>query len=124
MGKKRTRAKQISKGEIGRPMRSRKRHWEEGYHSDRIRNQLNAFLKGKRVMLTVENPNKNVEYANKNSFGTCGVANANKKLTCFHCIFNPTGFYLRFYLQFYLHFQPDICVFICIFNRGVQTYTG
>ena len=59
MGKKRTRAKQISKGEIGRPMRSRKRHWEEGYHSDRIRNQLNAFLKGKRVMLTVENPNKN-----------------------------------------------------------------
>jgi len=59
MGKKRTRAKQVSKGEIGRPMRSRKRHWEEGYHSDRIRNQLNAFLKGKRVMLTVENPNKN-----------------------------------------------------------------
>ena len=59
MGKKRTRAKQISKGEIGRPMRSRKRHWEEGYHSDRIRNQLNAFLKGKRVILTVENPNKN-----------------------------------------------------------------
>ena len=59
MGKKRTRAKQVSKGEIGRPMRSRKRHWEEGYHSDRIRNQLNAFLKGKLVMLTVENPNKN-----------------------------------------------------------------
>ena len=59
MGKKRTRAKQVSKGEIGRPIRSRKRHWEEGYHSDRIRNQLNAFLKGKRVMLTVENPNKN-----------------------------------------------------------------
>lgn len=59
MGKKRTRAKQVSKGIIGRPMRSRKRHWEEGYHSDRIRNQLNAFLKGKRVMLTVENPNKN-----------------------------------------------------------------
>ena len=59
MGKKRTRAKQVSKGEIGRPMRSRKRHWEEGYHSDRIRNQLNAFLKGKRVILTVENPNKN-----------------------------------------------------------------
>ena len=52
MGKKKSRTKQVSKGIIGRPMRSRKRHWEEGYHSDRIRNQLNAFLKGKKVMLT------------------------------------------------------------------------
>ena len=40
-------------------MRSRKRHWEEGYHSDRIMNKLKAHLAGKRVMLTIENPNKN-----------------------------------------------------------------
>lgn len=59
MGKKKSRTKQVSKGIIGRPMRSRKRHWEEGYHSDRIINQFNAYLKGKRVILTVANPNKN-----------------------------------------------------------------
>ena len=59
MGRKKSRTQYTSKGVVGRPARSRKRHWEEGYQSDRIINQLNAFLKGKRVMLTVENPNKN-----------------------------------------------------------------
>ena len=59
MGKKKSRAKQVSKGEIGNPQRTRLRHWEEGYASQRIQNQLTAFLKGKRVMLTIENPNKN-----------------------------------------------------------------
>ena len=59
MGKKSSKTSYTSKGIIGRPMRSRKRHWEEGYHSDRIINQLNAYLKGKRVILTVANPNKN-----------------------------------------------------------------
>ena len=48
----------ISKGLVG-TTRSRKRHWEEGYQSDRIMNQLKAFLAGKNVMLTIENPNKN-----------------------------------------------------------------
>lgn len=59
MGKKKSGTSYTSKGEIGRPMRSRKRHWEEGYHSDRIMNKLKAHLAGKRVMLTIENPNKN-----------------------------------------------------------------
>tara|TARA_B100000214_G_scaffold357898_1_gene317945 strand:- start:207 stop:446 length:240 start_codon:yes stop_codon:yes gene_type:complete len=59
MGKKKSRAKQVSKGEIGRPQRSRLRHWEEGYASQKITNQLKAFLAGKRVMLTIANPNKN-----------------------------------------------------------------
>ena len=59
MGKKKSRATQVSKGEIGRPQRSRLRHGDPGYASQRITNQLKAFLKGKRVMLTIENPNKN-----------------------------------------------------------------
>ena len=59
MGKKKSRTKQVSKGIIGRPMRSRKRHWEEGYYSERLSNQLTAFFKGKNVMLTIPNPNKN-----------------------------------------------------------------
>tara|TARA_B100002019_G_scaffold178968_1_gene154551 strand:+ start:172 stop:414 length:243 start_codon:yes stop_codon:yes gene_type:complete len=59
MGKKKSRAKQVSKGEIGNPMKTRLRHGDEGYASQRIQNQLTAFLKGKRVMLTIENPNKN-----------------------------------------------------------------
>tara|TARA_B100000965_G_scaffold113594_1_gene93740 strand:- start:2962 stop:3201 length:240 start_codon:yes stop_codon:yes gene_type:complete len=59
MGKKKSRSKQVSKGEVGNPMKSRLRHWEEGYSSQRIQNQLTAFLKGKRVMLTIANPNKN-----------------------------------------------------------------
>ena len=59
MGKKKSRTQYTSKGEVGRPTRSRKRHWEEGYQSDRIMNQLKAHLQGKRVMLTIANPNKN-----------------------------------------------------------------
>ena len=59
MGKKKSRTKQVSKGIIGRPMRSRLRHFEEGYESQRTMNQLNAFFKGKNVMLTIPNPNKN-----------------------------------------------------------------
>ena len=59
MGKKKSRSSgYISKGIVG-TTRSRKRHWEEGYQSDRIMNQLKAFLAGKNVMLTIENPNKN-----------------------------------------------------------------
>ena len=59
MGKKKSRAKQVSKGIIGRPMRSRLRHFDEGYESQRIMNQLIAFNAGKKVMLTIPNPNKN-----------------------------------------------------------------
>ena len=59
MGKKKSRTKQVSKGIIGRPMRSRLRHFDEGYESQRIMNQLIAFNAGKKVMLTIPNPNKN-----------------------------------------------------------------
>lgn len=59
MGKKKSRAKQVSKGIIGRPSKSRLRHFEEGYESQRIMNQLKAHLAGKRVMLTIANPNTN-----------------------------------------------------------------
>tara|TARA_B100001094_G_scaffold180108_2_gene174414 strand:- start:716 stop:958 length:243 start_codon:yes stop_codon:yes gene_type:complete len=59
MGKKSSKTSYTSKGEIGRPMRSRLRHLDEGYESQRIMNQLTAFLKGKKVMLTIPNPNKN-----------------------------------------------------------------
>ena len=59
MGKKKSRSKQVSKGIIGNPMKTRLRHRDEGYASQKIQNQLTAFLKGKRVMLTIENPNKN-----------------------------------------------------------------
>ena len=59
MGKKKSRAKQVSKGIIGRPMRSRLRHFDEGYESQRTMNQLIAFNAGKKVILTIPNPNKN-----------------------------------------------------------------
>ena len=59
MGKKKSRTSQTSKGEVGNSMKTRLRHGDEGYASQRIQNQLTAFLKGKRVMLTIENPNKN-----------------------------------------------------------------
>ena len=68
MGKKRLSSGYTSKGEVGNPMKTRLRHGDEGYASQRIQNQLNAFLKGKRVMLTIENPNKNeiwMLYTNK-----------------------------------------------------------
>ena len=49
MGKKKSKSSgYISKGIVG-TTRSRKRHWEEGYQSDRIMNQLKAFLAGKNV---------------------------------------------------------------------------
>ena len=58
MGKKKSGTQYTSKGIVG-TTRSRKRHWEEGYQSDRIMNQLKAHLAGKRVMLTIANPNNN-----------------------------------------------------------------
>jgi len=59
MGKKSSKTSYTSKGIVGRPARSRLRHFEEGFASQKIINQLNAFRQGKNVMLTIENPNKN-----------------------------------------------------------------
>ena len=59
MGKKKSRAKQVSKGFVGNRANSILIDGDEGYASQRIQNQLTAFLKGKRVMLTIPNPNKN-----------------------------------------------------------------
>ena len=59
MGKKKSRTQYTSKGIVGSPMRSRLRHFEEGYESQRIINQLIAFNAGKNVMQTIANPNKN-----------------------------------------------------------------
>mgnify|MGYP001167540546 CR=1 FL=1 len=57
MGKKKSRATQTSKGEVGSPMKTKLRSSDEGYASQRMMNQLNAFNKGKRVMVTIKNPN-------------------------------------------------------------------
>ncbi len=61
MGKKRTRAKQISKG-ITHQKRSiwskiARKEWMAS--SDRQQAQLKAYLKLKNVVLTIPNPNKN-----------------------------------------------------------------
>jgi hypothetical protein len=56
MGKKKSRTSQTSKGEVGSPMKTRLRHNEEGYASQRMMNQLKAFNSGKRVMVTIKNP--------------------------------------------------------------------
>lgn len=52
MGKKRQRAKQVSKGEVGRPMRTRDRN-----PALRIWNQRIAWSEGRNVVLTIPNPN-------------------------------------------------------------------
>ena len=60
MGKKKSKSSgYTSKGIVGRPAKSRLRHFEEGFASQKIINQLIAFKAGKNVMLTIENPNKN-----------------------------------------------------------------
>ena len=57
MGKKRLSSGYTSKGEVGNSLKTRLRHGDEGYASQRMMNQLNAFNKGKRVMVTIKNPN-------------------------------------------------------------------
>ena len=61
MGKKKSRAHQVSKGERNSVARNivkaRRRDYMQS--SERMTNQLAAFLKGKNVMLTIPNPNKN-----------------------------------------------------------------
>jgi len=61
MGKKKSRAHQVSKGERRSVNRSVTKAKRRDYmkSADRMTNQLSAFLKGKRVMLTVPNPNTN-----------------------------------------------------------------
>ena len=61
MGKKKSRSHQVSKGER-KPVDPR---WRKEYRREyngstaQMQNKLEAWLKGKRVMLTIENPNKN-----------------------------------------------------------------
>ena len=54
MGKKKQRASQTSKGEIGNPMKTSIRT-----PATRMVNQRDAWAKGKNVVLTIPNPNKN-----------------------------------------------------------------
>jgi hypothetical protein len=61
MGKKKQRANQVSKGQRDSVARSTVKAMRRDYmqSSDRVNNQLAAFLRGKNVMLTIPNPNKN-----------------------------------------------------------------
>ena len=56
MGKKKQRAQYISKGIVGTTKSRSKR--DPDYASRRLMNQFDAFLKGKNVVLTIENPDK------------------------------------------------------------------
>ena len=61
MGKKKSRSTQTSKGERRSLARDIVKATRRDYmqSSERNQNQLSAFLKGKNVMLTIPNPNKN-----------------------------------------------------------------
>jgi hypothetical protein len=54
MGKKKQRASQTSKGEVGNPMKTSIRT-----PATRMINQRKAWAKGKNVVLTIPNPNTN-----------------------------------------------------------------
>ena len=56
MGKKKSRASQTSKGERRNVVNGL---GDERTELQRINDKMNAFRKGKNVMLTIENPNKN-----------------------------------------------------------------
>ena len=61
MGKKKSRSTQTSKGERRSLARDIVKATRRDYmqSSERNQNQLSAFLRGKNVMLTIPNPNKN-----------------------------------------------------------------
>lgn len=61
MGKKKSRSTQTSKGERRSLARNIVKATRRDYmqSSERGQNQLSAFLRGKNVMLTIPNPNKN-----------------------------------------------------------------
>ena len=58
MGKKKSRASQTSKGEVGNPQKSRSK-LDADYPIRRLENQLSAWKKGRNVVLTLPNPNTN-----------------------------------------------------------------
>ena len=61
MGKKRSRAKQVSAGITHQKpnpiLKALRREYRDSMA--RVQNQLEAHLRGKHVVLTIENPNKN-----------------------------------------------------------------
>ena len=63
MGKKKSRATETSKGERRSVSKSVtkavRRDYMEFKHIERMRNQFEAFNKGKNVMVTIPNPNTN-----------------------------------------------------------------
>tara|TARA_R110002124_G_C8599716_1_gene484191 strand:+ start:173 stop:430 length:258 start_codon:yes stop_codon:yes gene_type:complete len=61
MGKKKSRDSQTSKGEVGRSNQyaSKAKRREYNQSVERANNQLAAFYRGRNVVLTIANPNKN-----------------------------------------------------------------
>ena len=61
MGKKKSRTSQTSTGTVGRSNQyaSKAKRREYNQSVERANNQLAAFYRGRNVVLTVENPNKN-----------------------------------------------------------------
>jgi hypothetical protein len=62
MGKKKSRTSQTSKGERNNVSKKVVNSMRRDYLANgiaRINNQIKAMKKGKRVMVTIENPNKN-----------------------------------------------------------------
>ena len=61
MGKKKSRATQVSKGITHQKKSPILKAVRRDYRNSakRMQNQLEAHMKGKRVVLTIENPNKN-----------------------------------------------------------------
>ena len=61
MGKKKSRTSQTSKGLVGNAYKHASKALRKEYMQsiDRVNNQLKAFYRGKRVMITIPNPNTN-----------------------------------------------------------------
>jgi len=61
MGKKKSRTSQTSKGTVGNPYKHATKALRKEYQNsvERISNQLAAFYRGRRVMITIPNPNTN-----------------------------------------------------------------
>ena len=61
MGKKKSRTSTTSKGIVGNAYKHATKTLRREYMQsmERINNQLRAFIKGRRVMITIPNPNTN-----------------------------------------------------------------
>jgi len=61
MGKKKSRTSTTSKGIVGNAYKHATKTLRKEYMQSisRVNNQLRAFIKGRRVMLTIANPNTN-----------------------------------------------------------------